>query len=263
MSNARNISKAESRFVNATGDTITGLTRVEAPIESARPETLGTTAGDYLKAVNIIQGNGNVSNLEIMQVRTSDGGTWNSAGTRIQERIDSSYMGYVQFNGHGNDWGVSIGTGGGTSGPTESTERLRVDSLGRVTTPYQPAFRAVCASSYSVPASTNIVFSGVVANTGNHYSSSTGVFTAPVAGWYHFSFNLRFAGITYYSYRFLKNGAVQQYYEAVGPGGAQSTNHGNSHTVYLASGDSVQLQNGSQGGLSSDSYASFSGFLIG
>lgn len=67
-----------------------------------------------------------------------------------------------------------------------SIEQMRIDNSGRVTMPYQPAFSANRTAgdytSHSV-----IVWNSVVYNQGNHYDSSNGRFTAPVAGVYQFN----------------------------------------------------------------------------
>jgi hypothetical protein len=73
---------------------------------------------------------------------------------------------------------VEIHTGG--------TQRVVVDSSGRVMMPYQPAFCAHENGSSAYANNSTIVFETVKFNTGSHYSNSTGRFTAPVAGKYLF-----------------------------------------------------------------------------
>ena len=72
--------------------------------------------------------------------------------------------------------------GGGTI-----PERMRIDNTGRVTMPYQPAFSAHLSNHQSSVGT--IIFDGTPrVNIGNNYSNSTGKFTAPIAGTYHFTF---------------------------------------------------------------------------
>jgi hypothetical protein len=68
-------------------------------------------------------------------------------------------------------------------------ERMRIDSSGRVTTPYQPAFRAIASANtnYSTSGVKITVYDTAVLNTGSHYNASTQRFTAPVAGVYIFT----------------------------------------------------------------------------
>ena len=70
------------------------------------------------------------------------------------------------------------------------TERLNIDSSGRVTKPYTPAFLAYHYGydiNYGVGSTLPFPFTQF--NTGNHYNTSNSTFTAPVAGRYLFSIN--------------------------------------------------------------------------
>tara|TARA_R110000803_G_C11883065_1_gene310001 strand:+ start:43 stop:717 length:675 start_codon:yes stop_codon:yes gene_type:complete len=65
-------------------------------------------------------------------------------------------------------------------------ERMRLDSAGRVTMPYQPAF-FVGGTTFT---SSSVHYGTPYVNRGSHYSPTTGRFTAPVAGVYTFTFSL-------------------------------------------------------------------------
>ena len=78
--------------------------------------------------------------------------------------------------------------GTGSAGNTISwSEKLKIDNNGYVTQPSQPSFAAYKAAN-SYTQSGVIVFDATKHNTGNHYSTSNGRFTAPVAGKYQFTF---------------------------------------------------------------------------
>lgn len=72
-----------------------------------------------------------------------------------------------------------------------------IDSSGRVTLPYQPRFYALTTGILGTAGSyTKITYGSTYVNTGSHYSTSTGLFTAPVTGTYYFTcgFQKRFSG---------------------------------------------------------------------
>jgi len=85
---------------------------------------LGGTSGDTVDVLQLYSNVGNSSYLNFQKVRTSTGSTWNSAGTRIQQVIDVTKQGYIQFNGDGNDYGISFGK--------NETEYMRIDTGGDV-----------------------------------------------------------------------------------------------------------------------------------
>ena len=73
----------------------------------------------------------------------------------------------------------------GADTATTITERMRIDNAGRVTMPYQPCcFAYNSGNGNSTSASGSGVLNTSGTNVGNHFSSSTGRFTCPVAGNY-------------------------------------------------------------------------------
>ena len=106
-------------------------------------------------------GTGNWSGLEFMA----------SSGTNNYDAYmgmqDSDGIFFIDNNSNGHDF--------------------RIDRDGRVTTPNTPSFAAYQAQSVWTVNGT-MVFNSTRHNVGNHYSTSNGHFTAPVAGSYQFNF---------------------------------------------------------------------------
>lgn len=124
---------------------------------------------------------------------------------------------------------LSLATGG--------TERMRIDSSGYVTMPYQPAFRAYStAGSYSTTG-VDIAFPNTTFNIGSYYNTSNGRFTASVAGIYLFLWSTSSFGATGFSLDLHKNGSTLSFSEQ-----NNSLNYfvtGQSQLVSLAVGDYV------------------------
>jgi hypothetical protein len=100
--------------------------------------SLATTAGtqELLERFNVTTSNNDY--LELTNTRVSTGSTWETAGFRIQQKVDSTWMGYIQFNGN-NNGGISFGTGLNAGAPLNIPEALRIVNGGnigvRVTSP--------------------------------------------------------------------------------------------------------------------------------
>ena len=152
-----------------------------------------------------------------------------------------------------------------------STTAMTINSAGIVTMPNQPAFSASRDAGH-VTVGNFIVFDDARTNVGNHYNTSDGKFTAPVAGTYAFFFyamsNHQLNNVNI-AVEFWKNGS---YLGDASPLGRQSSDymHGqiSGHIILtLAVNDYIQVKN--TGGTDSTLYMTgnahneFSGHLIG
>lgn len=152
---------------------------------------------------------------------------------------------------------------------------------GRMERTGQPSFQAHRTSGGNQSISSGIgdlgaviVFDGVYHNTGSHYNSSNGRFTAPVTGRYNFSSTTRFDGSTSGTYIRLfftingSSGSSANYtfgHVIAGPNGYSSNYHSLTVTATLSlnSGDYVETRGYIATGSTGIQYESqFSGFLI-
>ena len=165
----------------------------DAPLQinDSTTTSVGATSGDFTEQFRFYGNNGNHTHISQYTVREANGTDWTTSGSRLQTRVDSTYMGYMQFNGNGNGGGISFGTGTTTSSPLSISERMRVNSSGHVTMPYQPAFYAWGSGTQSWSGTSNtqtlvLANQKSLGSRSTGYNTGTSTFTAPIAGTYAF-----------------------------------------------------------------------------
>lgn len=128
-------------------------------------------------------------------------------------------------------------------GSTSGTQRMYLTPQGYIRTPYQPSFSAYNTGSIAIVGQTTLVFPSVHHNTGNHYNTSTGAFTAPVPGSYLFTFKSLFYSMGNGEYADLYpqvNNSNRRRYEQTGTTGAH-TQITYSEVVYLNANDTFRM----------------------
>lgn len=165
--------------------------------------------------------------------------------------------------------GGQIRFGTGAAG----TNMMKIDSAGRVTMPYQPAFYAYASNSYSSTTTNELVaFNGTTFNIGNHFDISSGnhKFVAPVSGVYSFQSTVNTYSVGVGSVLrtdLYVNGS------AVSRGDYMISDHTGDQNVsiavtrYLSANDYVQIyhisDDTSRGFSGGGSWVWFSGYLVG
>ncbi|MCM2352958.1 MAG: tail fiber domain-containing protein, partial [Pseudobdellovibrio sp.] len=91
-----------------------------------------------------------------------------------QEKIDATWMGYMQFNGSGNDGGLTFGTGQTTTAPGNVTERLRITQAGNIginTT--SPGYPLDVNGVINIAAASSLRFGGTIVCTSTGCTASS------------------------------------------------------------------------------------------
>ena len=174
VGDALNQAAADTRYVNATGDTISGELKVNGNVGI---DTGTITPRDSGASTLQIGGNGNRAAIKMHTSSSGIGGT------------DGLFLGYdsgphfYMLNSEANG-DIKVGT-------SNQVDRLIIDASGRVTKPQQPYFLAKPTASGDGITRSPYKFENVIHNIGNGFvTSGTGAherFVAPVTGNYYFA----------------------------------------------------------------------------
>ena len=188
---------ADDRFVNVAGDTMTGdlvVTKVASALETNNaPVTVSATNDtslQYVRLMKLHDSSMKTPQHVILQIGKEDDGL-NTAQFGFGHYGDASTSNYATIGLHSKD------------------EIIKATGSGAVQMQYQPVFLAgMSGSTFSTGAlSTQIIYNTTMFDRGNNYSTSTGRFTAPVAGVYHFTHRTSHRGSnTVYELKLFQNG---------------------------------------------------------
>jgi len=186
----------------------------------------------------------------------------NATGSRYNSIYSSNNNTYQwSINGGGADSTMALCTG------SSNTQRMVIDSSGRVTKAYQPAFDAYgTVGNQLFTTDTPMPLNSTTYNVGGHYSTSTYRFTAPVAGIYFFRAQAyKQASGNASRLRLYKNAADVRVYQYISSSDVYT--HSITGIISLAAGDYVTCNFNSDGGGTNiylaDNHTNFSGYFLG
>lgn len=195
-------------------------TRLEHDPNAALAATTGTFSGDltvdtntlYVDSTNNRVGVGTTSGYEAFHVKVGASGQSSAARdgaviegdghTGLSILTPSSHTANICFGDESDNDVGQIRYLHGDNAMTftaNAAERMRIDSSGRVTMPYQPLFSASDSRALNITGSvltTSNCFNQIDYNVGGHFNGSNGRFTAPVAGYYDCTFHCSDASST-------------------------------------------------------------------
>ena len=218
---------------------------------------VNTTLGGTAPILTLYNSNGTTNNITKLSFGSSSGGeTCSINGVTTDHTNSYGDMAFV------------------TRGSGAYAERMRIDSSGRVTKPYQPFFHAKGLNTLA-GTGTDVIYPTVLYNIGSHYNVSTGRFTAPIFGYYMFGWTaIGNNNNDVHRWRFRINGSnladVHLRQDTTATGSEYATNGTFVFPYPLNAGDYVNIWYQSDGnttpygnGSASDDYIRFWGYLLG
>lgn len=270
-----NKSTADTRYVNTTGDTMSGDLTIDTNtfhVDVADNRVgVGTTTPYKPLTISSAIG-GSKSDLLDLQSSNAGGGTQPMVrfGTEAANSNTLGRIGFIDIPNYGGGFVVETNSSGGATHTT--TEKFRVDKDGIVTMPNQPAFNARGASSASYGSGwQKLTYNdNVTQRGGTNYSHTNSRFTAPVTGYYQFNaqWNANNNADNDGTFTFWVNGAVPA---KTGTSSMPNTGGGyDGHVISVAmpltANDYVEVyrySSVSNSSRSSSWQGNFSGYLIG
>ena len=151
---------------------------------------------------------------------------------------------------------------------TSMQTNMQITSQGYVKKQYQPAFDAVRTSgTVGDGANQKIVFNSTLTNVGNHYNTSTGYFTAPIAGTYFFSMHgMNNNQLAWYNFR-KNNSVINPQHGAYMTNGTDWSSVSMTIVIVLAANDTMAVYTGNSSSIGmygqGNNHNGFCGYMLG